>query len=646
MKLEREPVFGQLSLSHKPDYKPFDHNEITLNSGGLQSANWIGKESQTRVLFDSKDNEEDAVQNDGIDLTASRFDCSKSVDDLETCNEGEVKGFAPEKLESSGKQSEYYMDKSVTECDLPELTVCYKESSCNNIKDICIDEGVPSQEKIRFETDVDEKAFCTYLSPDKDQKHLLLEQQMDIFMTIPDDFKSSAQKYDVKKDFVIACDAKDLVQREEAMYDASEKTAIDVSRDMISPENLRTQNLNSKSSSKASNEAVQDTVQISSDKESEIAATHSSALVSAKEESKDIENGAFLKRDPVPSAVELNCHVDKLSDISEVENGSITVCLDRSAPVSIIRFPNLDPVPSTDGSNCLLDELSNNFKADKGGSSSCGLNCSDILGDVCPQNGFSKHIETQNMSEDDSDDICDSKTISSKVQPCLAPVTIARGDCPENGACQRPETSNTSMVDEDISDSEIVSSQVQHSLVPATIARDQYLKEGNSNAQDVPIQVQHEVGETSFSAGVPFSTLINYKEPIPYSGTHNASSEVQHDQGESSFSAVRNSLSLINSSVPIPYSDSDGFLLQRDLGDSSFAAVGHVSSLINSSGPIPYSGSISLRSDSSATSTRSFAFPVMHPHEPFSSPVRMAKADRKLLRKHKGWKRGIFCCSF
>lgn len=60
--------------------------------------------------------------------------------------------------------------------------------------------------------------------------------------------------------------------------------------------------------------------------------------------------------------------------------------------------------------------------------------------------------------------------------------------------------------------------------------------------------------------------------------------------------------------------------LQRGQGETSFSAVGHgeenfrsvcpLASLINYSGPIAYSGSVSLRSDSSTTSTRSFAFPM------------------------------------
>lgn len=46
------------------------------------------------------------------------------------------------------------------------------------------------------------------------------------------------------------------------------------------------------------------------------------------------------------------------------------------------------------------------------------------------------------------------------------------------------------------------------------------------------------------------------------------------------------------------------------LGESSFSAAGSLPSLISYSGPVAYSGSISLRSDSSTTSTRSFAFPM------------------------------------
>ena len=50
--------------------------------------------------------------------------------------------------------------------------------------------------------------------------------------------------------------------------------------------------------------------------------------------------------------------------------------------------------------------------------------------------------------------------------------------------------------------------------------------------------------------------------------------------------------------------------VQHGQGESSFSMAGSVPGLITYSGSIPDSGSVSLRSDSSATSTRSFAFPV------------------------------------
>lgn len=51
--------------------------------------------------------------------------------------------------------------------------------------------------------------------------------------------------------------------------------------------------------------------------------------------------------------------------------------------------------------------------------------------------------------------------------------------------------------------------------------------------------------------------------------------------------------------------------LQYGNGECSFSASGGpVTGLISYSGPIAHSGSLSLRSDSSTTSTRSFAFPM------------------------------------
>ncbi|XP_066317544.1 uncharacterized protein [Miscanthus floridulus] len=79
--------------------------------------------------------------------------------------------------------------------------------------------------------------------------------------------------------------------------------------------------------------------------------------------------------------------------------------------------------------------------------------------------------------------------------------------------------------------------------------------------------------------------------------------------------------------------------------EPNFSGPSIMSGPLSMSGHIAYSGSISLRSDSSTTSTRSFAFPVLQ-RECISSPVRMAKAERRRSRRHRVWRKGIICCKF
>ncbi|KAG0475357.1 hypothetical protein HPP92_015043 [Vanilla planifolia] len=79
--------------------------------------------------------------------------------------------------------------------------------------------------------------------------------------------------------------------------------------------------------------------------------------------------------------------------------------------------------------------------------------------------------------------------------------------------------------------------------------------------------------------------------------------------------------------------------------ESSMYHAAVFSAPIMNSGHIPYSGNISLRSESSTTSARSFAFPILQ-SEWNSSPVKMVKADRKQLRKVRGWKMTLACCKF
>ncbi|XP_023748348.1 uncharacterized protein LOC111896601 isoform X2 [Lactuca sativa] len=127
---------------------------------------------------------------------------------------------------------------------------------------------------------------------------------------------------------------------------------------------------------------------------------------------------------------------------------------------------------------------------------------------------------------------------------------------------------------------------------------------------------------------------------------HPSQSCVEGNEGEEEVSTSiegNNTLNLTNGKTVISNGLHD--VHERGEGESSFSVAGPVSGRINYSGQIAFSGSISLRSDSSTTSTRSFAFPILQT-EWNSSPVRMAKADRRRLQKHRGWRNGLLCCRF
>ncbi|CAA7397880.1 unnamed protein product [Spirodela intermedia] len=78
----------------------------------------------------------------------------------------------------------------------------------------------------------------------------------------------------------------------------------------------------------------------------------------------------------------------------------------------------------------------------------------------------------------------------------------------------------------------------------------------------------------------------------------------------------------------------------RGNGDSNLLGPSFLSGRMYS-GHLQYSGSVSLRSDSSTTSTRSFAFPVLQ-SEWNSSPIKMVEGGR--FRRRRGWGSGFFCC--
>ncbi|KAG6708710.1 hypothetical protein I3843_06G088900 [Carya illinoinensis] len=508
MKLDSEPVLSQSTLGHKTDSKPFEYNNNVLASA-MKSQNLIITENQERL---SKGTERDAVQlpyaiNGRDGWTAIKFDCSMSMDDLKNESEDEVRDFVASHTHSSrktgffDKDSDIVMDKGVMECELPELTVCYKENGYHVVKDICIDEGVPSQEKILFGSGRDTKTVLIVHPPEKDQSKGLLKEKQGTEIYSPDELMFSSEN-DSKKNSANQFDSKDLIQTEE---DATESVLIDATEERLLPGNklpmlerdkcashLNCLNIDSK-------DVEQHPFQVSG--ENVILA--SPALVSGVEESNN--SGRISKL-----ASSTSVYGAKESNNSAVDSMLAGPALVSSAEetnhstgAQILATPNLVSAAEESNNSSPVNEFFYNSKQERG----------SITFDL------------------DS----------------LAPAASARQE-------EGPETQNTSKFENFISDA------------------------------------------------------------------HTDSRQLHHFQGETSFSAAGQ-------------------------GEENFPVVGTLSSLINYSGPTAYSGSVSLRSDSSATSTRSFAFPVLQ-SEWNSSPVRMAKADRRHLVKHKCWRKGFLCCRF
>jgi hypothetical protein len=111
--------------------------------------------------------------------------------------------------------------------------------------------------------------------------------------------------------------------------------------------------------------------------------------------------------------------------------------------------------------------------------------------------------------------------------------------------------------------------------------------------------------------------------------------------GDSSKLCERSSVSDVGEA----YTDVAGVPSSRSIRYSSSILAAYSSGSILYPGAPNHSGSISHRSDSSAASNRSFAFPIFAT-DGNSSPVRMAQPDQRYLRRKKWrWQTSCTCCS-
>lgn len=103
--------------------------------------------------------------------------------------------------ELSQNQTVFHTDKAVTQTELPELTICYKASSFNVVKDMCIDEGVPSRDTIFTDKGmVDHRKVIDMLYSDLVGSGDLMKEGISSFLASSEDgkFVNSSDKEEKK----------------------------------------------------------------------------------------------------------------------------------------------------------------------------------------------------------------------------------------------------------------------------------------------------------------------------------------------------------------------------------------------------------------------------------------------------------------
>ncbi|XVF43288.1 hypothetical protein PTKIN_Ptkin02bG0028000 [Pterospermum kingtungense] len=461
-------------------------------------------------MHDIKGNDGDSdpsvyLENARDEWPASKLDYSMSVNDFANGTEKAIRDVVTSDSHSSKNMNSFqdkvfYLDKSVMECELPELVVCYRESTYHVVKDICVDEGVPTQDKFLFDGGMDEMSDLIFLPAKKDQDS---KEELDFDMSMQDvsmspeenqsgkvidndcgsnkklnvdtcvqDVSLSLEENESKKEVPNQCDSKNLMLTSEMKDTDGVCNELFTLGELFSMPELSTGNSEAMCSDCKSDGIKLQSLQNSSEEEVMVMPP----LLSAVEESNNSSEEAILSAPALISAAEE-------SDSGKGEATQISPALVSNFDESI--------------GNSLVNEVSNNSKLETGGIT------------------FDFHSSALTSSED---------------------------ECHHNLDSQPLETGSTSKLDD--------------------------------------------TADPSFSSN-----------------------------------------------------------LQRGNGECSFSASGPITGLISYSGPIAYSGSLSLRSDSSTTSTHSFAFPVLQ-SEWNSSPERMAKADRRHYRKHRGWRQGLLCCRF
>ena len=178
----------------------------------------------TGLSFQQKINQENVVQSshsscDGNSCMITKINRS-STDVFDDNNAEGISAFG---ASSNMKPSFSYVDKSVMECQMSKTIVCDQEVNVNDVKDICIDDGVASLENFFFKSTA-EKSISKISPLEEDRNEGSIKEKetsSEVSKFIADDRKVSLEDH-FAMDWTTHNDAKDLTQIEEEKLNLSE----------------------------------------------------------------------------------------------------------------------------------------------------------------------------------------------------------------------------------------------------------------------------------------------------------------------------------------------------------------------------------------------------------------------------------------
>ncbi|XP_050224878.1 uncharacterized protein LOC126674475 [Mercurialis annua] len=230
MKLDSEQVLRLGTVDNKSNTKYLEYHKIDADSNGLKSANLTVNDDQNGTFYDLKTREENLIHfhsaNNENGWIASKFDHTMMDNEKELRDFVKPMALTHSSLKSFDQDSVFYVDKNVMIPEPPEFVVCFGENTYRvvkenayHVKDICVDEGVPSQDKFLFNTDVEEKKFSKILIPEKERISEIEKERIDQDLNAP---------VLSKTELLFECDS------EESAPDAIEEISNDKSKEVFS----------------------------------------------------------------------------------------------------------------------------------------------------------------------------------------------------------------------------------------------------------------------------------------------------------------------------------------------------------------------------------------------------------------------------